>query len=166
ATQAPMASASSHGSHPARPPTANQPPTGATAIASPRKSCVQVVNRLASEYHHTMARARGERAAHKGLRRQAAKTNTAEATPQNRVASRELMTPRGSSRPEVLGLRASNRASTSRLKPMAADRAETIATTIQKTADQVIGACRPASSAPAKAKGSAKTEWLKRTNDR
>ena len=33
----------SHGSHPPRPPTASQPPTGATAIARPRNSCVHVV---------------------------------------------------------------------------------------------------------------------------
>ena len=38
-----LAAASNHGSHPPRPPTASQPPTGATAMASPRKSCVHVV---------------------------------------------------------------------------------------------------------------------------
>ena len=76
------------------------------------------------------------------------------------------MTPRGISRFAVRGLSASNRASTSRLKPIAALRAATIATRIHPTFDQVSGAWRAASSAPANANGSAKTEWLKRTNER
>ena len=71
-TQAPIARASSHGSHPPRPPAASQPPTGATAIARPRKSCVHVVYRLASEYQNTIARATGDSARHNGLRRHAA----------------------------------------------------------------------------------------------
>ena len=49
---------------------------------------------------------------------------------------------------------------------MAADRAATIATTIQPMAGHVTGDCRAASSAPASANGSANTEWLNRMNDR
>src|SRR5262245_65090052 len=133
-----MPSASSHGSQPPRPPTASQPPTGATAIARPRNSCVQLVYRLASEYQYTMASASGDSRAHNGLRRQAANTKTAEAMPTKIVASDRLMTPRGSSRPAVRGFNRSKEASTNRLKPMAADRADTIATTIQNTPAQVI----------------------------
>jgi len=48
------------------------------------------------------------------------------------VASGAVMAPRGSSRIDVRGLSASWRASTRRLKPIAALRAATIATTIQK----------------------------------
>jgi hypothetical protein len=65
----------------------------------------------------------------------------------------------------VRGLSASIRASTSRLNPIAALRAATMATRIQATTVQVRGTCRLASSAPANANGSANTEWLKRTND-
>ena len=49
---------------------------------------------------------------------------------------------------------------------MAALRAATIATRIQRTAVQVTCTRSAASSAPASANGSANTEWLKRTNDR
>src|SRR5256885_10074430 len=60
------------------------------------------------------------------------------------------------------------RASTSRLNPMAALRAATIATTIQKRPAGRNGYApsrRSASSMPASANGSANTEWLKRTNE-
>ena len=58
----------------------------------------------------------------------------------------------------VRGLLASNRASTSRLKAMAALRAATIATMIHATCGHVIGWCCAASNAPVNANGSAKTE--------
>ena len=59
------------------------------------------------------------------------------------------------------------RASTSRLNPIAALRAATIATRIHADAPaSATGACCAASSAPASANGSANTEWLKRTNER
>jgi len=64
----------------------------------------------------------------------------------------------------VRGLAASYRQSTSRLNPMAALRAVTIAATIHPTRAGVSGVVRPASSAPTSANGSANTEWLKRTN--
>jgi hypothetical protein len=82
------------------------------------------------------------------------------------AASRTVMVPRGSSRPAVRGFKASNLASTRRLNPIAALRADTIATRIQATVPHPIGARREANSAPASANGSAKTVWLKRTNDR
>src|SRR5687767_10137289 len=66
----------------------------------------------------------------------------------------------------VRGLSASNRASTSRLKPIAALRAATMQTAIQPTCAHENGCSRHASSAPVNANGSAKTEWLKRTNER
>ena len=76
------------------------------------------------------------------------------------------MTPRGSSRIAVRGLSASKRASTARLKPIAALRALTMQTTIQPTCVHENGCVRHASSAPVSANGSANTEWLKRTNER
>ena len=122
-----------------------------------------MVKRLASEYQNTMASATGDRAKHSGFRRQAAKTNTIDATLTNIAASRIVIAARGSSRLAVRGFSASSRASTSRLNPIAALRAATIATRIQPSDDRVIVTCRAASSAPASANGSANTEWLKRT---
>ncbi len=81
------------------------------------------------------------------------------------MASRRDMRPCGSSRIAVRGLRASNAASTSRLKPMAALRAATMQPTIQHDAHPAERHEPDASSAPASANGSANTEWLKRTND-
>jgi hypothetical protein len=75
------------------------------------------------------------------------------------------MTPRGISRIAVRGFFASYAASTSRLNPIAALRAATIATTIHPTRDQLSGVCRDASRAPVSANGSAKTLWLKRMNE-
>src|SRR5687767_8917248 len=74
--------------------------------------------------------------------------------------------PRGISRIEVRGLSASNRASTSRLKPIAALRPLTMQAIIHPTCAQEKGCSRHASNAPVKAKGSANTEWLTRTNEK
>jgi hypothetical protein len=52
------------------------------------------------------------------------------------------------------------------LNPIAALRAATMATTIQSTCRQPTGWCREAKSAPVNANGKAKTEWLKRTNEK
>src|SRR3954466_10396730 len=79
-THVPIAAASSHGSHPPRPPTASHPPTGATAIASPRKSCVHVVKRLASEYQNTIASATGDSAKQTVFSRHDANTKTTDET--------------------------------------------------------------------------------------
>jgi hypothetical protein len=88
----------------------------------------------------------------------------------NAAASRRVIRPRGSSRPAVRGLSASCGASASRLNPIAALRAATIASTIHpKRPATVAGDQSPrrcnARSAPVSANGSAKTEWLKRTNE-
>ena len=60
------------------------------------------------------------------------------------------------------GLRASIARSTRRLKPIAALRAETMATTIQRSCRAVMPEARAASEAEASANGSAKTECEKR----
>ncbi len=164
-THVKIAAASSHGSHPPRPPTASQPPTGATAIARPRNSCVHVVKRLAREYQNTIASATGESAKHTGFSRHEANTKMADEMTTKMTASRTLMAPRGISRFAVRGFSASMRASTRRLNPIAALRAATIATRIHPTVGQVIAVCCAASSAPASANGSANTEWLTRTKD-
>src|SRR5688572_12216642 len=165
-THRPMARPSSQGSAPPRPPAAIQPPTGATAIARPRNIWVYVVTRFASEYQKTIASATGARMKQSMLNCDAPKTNTADATTTNIVASRRVIAPRGSSRMAVRGFNASHRASTRRLNPMAALRAPTMQTTIHPTWLQENGRSRHASSAPVMANGRANTEWLKRTNDR
>ena len=103
---------------------------------------------------------------HKGLSRHAAYPKQTDAITTNAAASRIDIAPRGSSRFAVLGLSASMRASTRRLNPIAALRADTIAARIQPTVPAVIGDCRAASSAPASANGRANTEWLNLTNDK
>jgi len=90
------------------------------------------VTRFASEYQKTIASATGDSAKQSGDSFQAANTKTAEAIVTNNTASGRVIAPRGNSRMAVRGLRASYRASTRRLKPMAALLAATIATTIQR----------------------------------
>ena len=109
-----------------------------------------------------MARATGESARHSGFSIAAASTNTAVETATNRTTSRADRTPAGSSREAVRGLRASIARSTRRLKPIAALRAETMATTIQRTWRPLMPETRAASDAEARANGSAKTECEKR----
>ena len=88
------------------------------------------MNRLASEYQNTIASATGDSTRHSVLSRDAANTNTADDTITKTAASGVVIAPRGSSRIAVRGLSASNRASTRRLKPIAALRALTMHTTI------------------------------------
>src|SRR5262245_44224860 len=102
-------------------------------MARPRNSCVQVVNRFASEYQNTMPSATGDNMKHSGFNWYAANTNSADATTTKAVASAALIAPRGISRLAVLGFSASNRRSTRRLNPIAAERAITIATRIHPT---------------------------------
>ena len=59
-----MASASRTGCHDGPPPDAIHPPTGATAMARPRKNCVAQVTRLANEYQKTMPSATGASSRH------------------------------------------------------------------------------------------------------
>jgi hypothetical protein len=112
-----------------------------------------------------MASATGASSRHVRPRGAVQAMNAAEATATNQAASRFDMTPRGSSRAAVRGLRASCEASTSRLNPMAADRAVTMQAMIQPSRGHEKATSRVASSAPVSAKGSANTEWLTRTND-
>jgi hypothetical protein len=121
---------------------------------------------LASEYQKTMASATGDRTPHSHPSRVAAKTKTADETSTKIAASRGLIAPRGISRMAVRGLSASKRASTARLKPIAALRALTMQTTIQPTCAHEKGSVRHARSAPVSANGRANTEWLKRTNEK
>src|SRR5215813_8924449 len=113
-----------------------------------------------------MTSATGASRRHSVLSLHDANTNTADAIVTNAAASAMVMAPRGSSRLAVRGLSASMRASTSRLKPIAALRAATIATRIHATVVHAIGTWRAARIAPDSANGSANTEWLKRTNER
>jgi hypothetical protein len=124
------------------------------------------VNRFASEYQKTMANATGASTRQSVLRRDALNRKIVDDTRTKSVASQWLIAPRGISRIAVRGLSASHRASTRRLKPMAALRALTMQTTIQTTCVQENGSVRHASSAPVSANGSANTEWLKRTNEK
>ena len=114
-----------------------------------------------------MARAIGESAKQIALIFHVVKTKAADDTRTKPVASRMDIAPRGSSRFAVRGFSASWRASTSRLNPMAALRAVTIAARIQKRrpAESALASRCSASSAPASANGSANTEWPMRTND-
>src|ERR1700737_1140059 len=112
------------------------------------------------------ASATGERSKHSLLSWAAPKTKAADITTTKIMASAFDIRPAGSSRFAVRGFPRSNLASTSRLKPIAALRAVTMHTTIHAASDQLTGRRREASSAPVSANGNAKTEWLKRTNDR
>jgi hypothetical protein len=156
---------STQGSSRGGPPAAIHPPTGATAIASPRNNCVYEVTRLAREYQNTIPRATGDNARQTHPSRLAQATKATDETTTNRMASRRLIAPRGSSRPAVLGFFASKRASTSRLKPIAALRAATMQATIQAIRTGDSGTNLVARSAPASANGSANTEWLNRTKE-
>src|SRR4029453_6373106 len=138
-THSPIASPSSHGSGPAPPPAATQPPTGATAIARPRKNCVYAVYLFASEYQNTIASATGLRMKHNGFNCAAPYTNTDEAMTTKMPASVRVIAPRGSSRIDVRGFNASCRASASLLKPIAALSAVTMQAMIHATCDQENG---------------------------
>ena len=165
ATHSAVPSAKNQGGHPQAPPAANHPPTGATANAKPRNSCVYVVNRFASEYQKTIPRAIGDKAKQSGPSVQVTATNATEATATSVTASRMVIAPRGSSRLAVRGFFASYRTSTIRLKPIAAVRAVAIARTTPPIRPHVRGDEPAASSEPLSANGNANTVWLKRIND-
>src|SRR5437870_11055024 len=112
------------------------------------------------------ASATGESNRHSQLSCAAENTNAADMASTNSTASVMDMRPAGSSRFAVRGFDASNRASTSLLNPIAAERAVTMHATIQPACDMVTGCALDASSAPVSANGSANTEWLNRTNDK
>ena len=136
------------------------------AIATPRNNWVAHVYRFASEYQKINAIATGASSKHSRLNCAAAATNATDITTTNSVASVVDIRPLGSSRPAVRGFAASKRASTNRLKPIAALRAAIMQTMIQAACRHVTACCLDANSAPVSANGSANIEWLKRTNER
>src|SRR5258708_11587643 len=103
------------------------------------------------------ARARGERESVRRLSCPAARIKIAQAVTTNRDTNFIESAPAGIARVAVRGLAASIWASASRLKAMAADRAETMHTTIQINS-RPEGTPPAASMAPHRAKGRAKME--------
>jgi hypothetical protein len=87
--------------------------------------------------------------------RYAAKNSRADETAVNRITWAGVTSPLGRARMLVLGFSASKTRSAQRLNPMAAERAPTMATAIQKIVRHA-GSPRAASSAPVNAKGNAK----------
>ena len=133
-TQVPIASPSSHGSTPAasagREPAADRrhghrQRRGTAACSSSPASPANT--RTRSPARPATARSRSVPSCH------AANTNTTDETTTKTTASARDIAPRGISRIAVRGLSASYDASASRLNPIAALRAATIATTIQAT---------------------------------
>src|SRR6202011_1926122 len=102
-------------------------------------------------------RATGESASASRFSRQAANTNIPQETTTNHVTNAGVSVPAGKARVRVRGLAASMEASANRLKAMAAERAETMATTIHNNCGPP-GTPLAASMAPHRANGSAKTE--------
>ena len=86
--------------------------------------------------------------------------NSPEKTATKTVAADRESFPDGISRTAVRGFRASMAASAIRLKPMAADRAPTMAASIQNRSHGVKGCRRWASTTADRAKGRAKIVWV------
>jgi len=109
-----------------------------------------------------MASASGASLKQRGFSAFAATRNRAAAAAKNSQAKPLLRVPAGRWRPRVRGLRASSSASSIRLKVMAAERAPTIATTIQESRHARLPVAKPcsrkASSAAVSANGKANTE--------
>jgi hypothetical protein len=120
---------------------------------------------LAREYQNTIASATGDSAKQIQPSGQVDATNAADVAARNAQAWAPESLPVGISRFAVRGLSASQRASTMRLKAIAALRANTIASTIQRMRIGSTGRSAAASSAPTSANGSANTEWLTRMNE-
>jgi len=109
-----------------------------------------------------MASASGASLKQRGFSAFAATRNRDAAAAKNSQAKPLLRVPAGRWRPRVRGLRASSSASSIRLKVMAAERAPTIATTIQESRHARLPVAKPcsrkASSAAVSANGKANTE--------
>jgi hypothetical protein len=88
---------------------------------------------LASEYQKITTSATGDSTRHSQLSCAADTTNATDIAATNTPASAGDMRPLGISRIDVRGFAASNRASTRRLKPIAALRAVTMHMTIHRT---------------------------------
>ena len=131
-----MARPSSHGCHPPRrPPRAIRPPAPPPSPARERAAC-SVVNALGERIpEHDRQRDRRQQRSRPGrAARPRARTPRCEIDDEEHAPRARVIAPRGSSRIAVRGFSASWRASTSRLNPIAALRAATIATTIQSHA--------------------------------
>src|SRR5260370_12293022 len=139
-----------------------QAAAGAMASANPKTRCEKEVNRLVKEYEKITPSATGARRKHKAFNSRAAKMKISEETITKPQAKPAESNPAGIWRSFVRGLRASISASIRRLNAMAAERAPTIATTIQASFRHRRSLARPpsrtASRAPVKAKGSAEIE--------
>ena len=112
------------------PRTAIQAAAGAMPRANPRKKCDQRVNRFEYEYERTTASATGDSIRVNRFNCQAARTKIPQETTTNAVTNGGVNNPAGRARIAVRGLAASIEASASRLKAIAAERAETMATMI------------------------------------
>src|SRR5215475_13915223 len=115
------------------PRTAIHAAVGAMPSANPNTRCDQRVKRLVYEYSRTTASATGESASVRTFSCEAARTNTAHETNTNVVTNVGLSVPAGNARVRVRGLAASIAASATRLKAIAAERAEIIARMIQRS---------------------------------
>src|SRR5208337_1272648 len=115
------------------------------------------VNRLVYEYRRITASATGDNISVKRLNWEAARTKNPHATRTNVLTNAGVNCPTGKARVAVRGLAASIEASARRSKAIAADRAETMATTIQASCRHA-GNPPAASIAPQSANGSAKIE--------
>src|SRR4029077_17048860 len=107
-----------------------------------------------------MASATGESFSASGFNRHAARTSTAHAIKVKAPANPSVSAPAGSARFAVRGLRRSNSRSAMRFMVIAAERAPTMAITIQRICrnDGRLPPARAASRAPTSANGSANTE--------
>jgi len=118
--------------------------------------CENCVHRFVNEYSRTLASAIGARINVKRFSIDAANRNNAAKTTVNAHTKPTESSPAGIAREAVRGLRASNRLSEMRLKAIAAERAPTIATTIQVIC-HAVGTPFAASTAPRNANGNAKS---------
>src|ERR1019366_5350593 len=125
--------------------------------ANPRNRCDQRVNRLLYEYRSITASATGESISVRRFNWEAARTKIPHETRTNALTNDSVNCPTGRARVAVRGLAASIEASARRLKAIAAERAETIATTIHPSCRHA-GRPPAASMAPQSANGSAKIE--------
>src|ERR1700691_5848048 len=114
------------------PRTAIHAAAGAIPNAKPSTTCDQRVKRLVYEYSRSTAKATGESHSVSRLSLAAAIIKIAQVTTTKVATNAGDKCPAGSARERVRGLAASMAASARRLNAMAAERAATIATTIQK----------------------------------
>ena len=146
------------------PPAAIQPPTGATAIARPRNACVYDVNALGQripEHDRERDRRQHETRPRRAGPRRATNTTDDDERRRRRPRARHIAARAAARASPSADCARRTRASTSRLKPIAALRAVTMQRdNPDERASSEAGTSRAASSAPTSANGSANTEWL------